>query len=146
MKELLLPSEPGKGIPLDRFVLLPLDITTPHELPFPVYKERVDRSFESPSTPSVAAEKSPLLHFTSSFLEQTRTVMLQFGKDAMELHDIAAVWCAIENPPSLSDPSGLMAGWRSSLRRFDIERCVRVSRPSYGILYSHVIMTTVQAS
>ncbi|THG94757.1 hypothetical protein EW145_g8080, partial [Phellinidium pouzarii] len=39
------------GIPLSRFLLLPLDITTPHELPFPLYAERVDPFFETPGAP-----------------------------------------------------------------------------------------------
>lgn len=100
--------------------MLPLDITTPHELPFPVYKDEVDPSFDSPANPSKADDKSPLVHFTSSFLEQTRHIMLQFGKDAMELHDIVTVWCAIENPPGLD----LNTNWGETLRDFDIERSV----------------------
>jgi hypothetical protein len=77
--------KPDQGIPLDRFLLLPLDITTPHELPFPVYQTRVDPAFETTARPSVAIGKTPLQHFTSSFLERTREIMLQFGKDAMEV-------------------------------------------------------------
>lgn len=77
--------QPDKGIPLDRFLLMPLDITTPHELPFPTYQERVDKTFVSSAKPSTACQKSPLVHFTSSFFERTREVMLEFGKDAMEV-------------------------------------------------------------
>ena len=70
-----------------------------------------------------AAGKGPLTHFTSAFLERTREIMLQFGKDAMELHDIVAVWCAIANPPQ---PEGQMPelspGWAATGRAFDIER------------------------
>lgn len=116
-----MPCSPNTGLPLDRFVLLPLDITTPHELPFPIYKERVDSAFESASFPSVDSAKSPLTHFTSSFLEKTRQVMLQFGKDAMELHDIVAVWCAIENPPALESVA-MNPNWKGSRRCFEIER------------------------
>ncbi|KAK0494899.1 nucleoside hydrolase [Armillaria luteobubalina] len=125
VKELLMPSRPELGLPLDRFFLLPLDITTPHELPFPVYQARVDPSFSNMNTPSVAGEKKPLTHFTSSFLEHTRTVMLQFGKDAMELHDIVAVWCAIVNPP-LS--TALSPGWSIHKRTFEIERIGELTR------------------
>jgi hypothetical protein len=110
-------------LPLDRFIMLPLDITTPHELPFPFYKDKVDPAFETSAKPSDPSSKSPLTHFTSSFLEHTRVVMNQFGKDAMELHDIVAMWCAIENPPV---PDGgvdnLAPGWRTRSRVFDIER------------------------
>ena len=117
VRELLISDN---GLPLDRFIMLPLDITTSHELPFPSYKAKVDQAFDSAANPSVAAKKSPLVHFTSSFLEKTRDIMLQFGKDAMELHDVAAVWCAIENPPAAD--LNMAPGWRGRLRTFDIER------------------------
>jgi hypothetical protein len=49
--------------------------------------------------------------------------MLEFGKDVMELHDIVAVWCALElrsvSPNSLD---GLPAGWKAVRRKFEIER------------------------
>jgi hypothetical protein len=122
VKKLLIEENPTL-LPLERFIMLPLDITTPHELPFPFYKDKVDPLFETSAVPSVQSNKSPLTHFTSSFLEQTRVVMLQFGKDAMELHDIVAMWCAIENLPV---PDGrldaLAPGWRARTRIFDIER------------------------
>lgn len=134
MKELLVPSDddPRHGLPLDRFLLLPLDITTPHELPFPTYKAAVDPAFESTAVPSRAEGKPPLVHFTSAFLERTREVMVEFGKDAMELHDIAAMWCAVANPP-VGDPEQAAAGaipvlqdgWKAALRKFAVERCVR---------------------
>ena len=124
VKELLMPSEPHTGLPLDRFILLPLDITTPHDLPFPFYREKVDPAFNSTTAPSVGTSKPPLTHFTSSFLERTREVMLEFGKDAMELHDIVAVWCAIENPPLVQDADAdtLALGWKARRRIFEIER------------------------
>ncbi|KAK7472934.1 hypothetical protein VKT23_001039 [Stygiomarasmius scandens] len=125
VKELLCPHDPASGFPLDRFYMLPLDITTPHELPFPVYKTKVDPAFESAAKPSLALDKSPLAHFTSSFLEQTRVVMLQFGKDAMELHDIVAVWFAVSNP---SQEDALSSGWKVSKRIFDVERTGELTR------------------
>lgn len=105
--------------------MLPLDITTSHELPFSLYKKHVDPAFDSSKNPSISAGKAPVIHFTSSFLERTREVMISFGKDAMELHDITAVWCAIENPP-LADgvPTTLAAGWQGIHRIFDVERYV----------------------
>ncbi|KAF7375961.1 Inosine-uridine preferring nucleoside hydrolase [Mycena sanguinolenta] len=116
-------------LPLDRFLMLPLDITTLHELPFPFYTEKVDPAFETSAKPSDPANKSPLTHFTSSFLEQTRVVVLQFGKDAMELHDIVAMWCAIENPPvSNGCVDTLAAGWSARTRVFDIERTGELTR------------------
>ncbi|KAI0775682.1 nucleoside hydrolase [Trametes elegans] len=132
VKELLVPTDPGYGFPLERFILLPLDITTPHELSFPHYKAAVDPAFESTASPSQPEGKPPLVHFTSSFLERTREVMVEFGKDAMELHDIAAVWCAIENPPVTEEAAGalpaLRQGWKAARRRFDIERVGELTR------------------
>jgi hypothetical protein len=127
VKEVLLPSHPEAGIPLDRFILAPLDITTPHELPFSIYKEKVDPLLETSASPSVGTcGKPPLTHFTSSFLEMTREIMSGFGKDAMELHDIVAVWCAIDNPPVANEGGDgmptLRKGWKGLKREFDIER------------------------
>jgi hypothetical protein len=54
--------------------------------------------------------------------------MLQFGCDGLELHDIVAVWCAIQNPPirhegqhGLPGPE-MKQGWKAMNRQFDIER------------------------
>ncbi|KAF4566240.1 hypothetical protein EYR36_011656 [Pleurotus pulmonarius] len=132
VQELLTPkdSHPLPHFPLDRFFLLPLDITTPHELRFPYYKETVDPTFHSTAAPSVQAAKSPLTHLTSSFLERTREVMLEFGKDAMELHDIVAVWCAIANPPIGANVEDAIfsSGWRMVKRKFEIERVGELTR------------------
>jgi inosine-uridine nucleoside N-ribohydrolase len=129
VKELLISTPLHQGLPLNRFVLLPLDITTPHELLFPEYKKHVDPAFHNSSLPSISYNKSPLTHFTSSFLEKTREIMLQYGKDAVELHDIVAVWCAIENPPYSDDePMVLAPGWQGCNRIFDIERTGEITR------------------
>ena len=125
VKELLTPSATQEGLPLDRFLLLPLDLTTPHQLPFPYYRANVDPTFESSATPSKSHEKSPITHFTSSFLERTREIMLSYGCDAMELHDIVALWCAIENPPVSQEGResiALKPGWKAVKRKFEIER------------------------
>lgn len=126
---------------MERFILLPLDITTPHELPFPYYKAKVDPTFHSTTIPSQRTAKSPLTHFTSAFLERTREVMLQFGKDVMELHDIVAVWCAIENPSVLVQDKDslptLTSGWKAVMRKFEIERY------AYAKVYSVILMLPV---
>lgn len=127
VKELL----EGGVFPLERFILLPLDITTPHELRFPLYIEHIDGAFKDTSAPSQAEGKSPLVHFTSAFLERAREVMVAFGKDAMELHDVCAVWYAVANPPlgerALLDP-GHAEGWESHPRLFEIERTGELTR------------------
>ena len=49
--------------------------------------------------------------------------MLMYGKDAVELHDIVAVWCAIENPPNHDAALLVLApDWQGCKRIFDIER------------------------
>lgn len=133
VKELLISPSMHIGLPLDRFLMLPLDITTPHQLPFSVYRDVVDPLFYSTASPSIpTAEKSPLTHFTSSFLERTREIMLEFGSDAVELHDIVAVWCAIENPPfGEGDAIYMGEGWQTRNRIFDIER--------YGFLVIRIL-------
>lgn len=123
--DVITPAIPNQGFPLERFILVPLDVTTLHELPFSVYKVQVDPEFEDTSSPSNPATKSPLVHFTSAFLERTREVMLSFGKDLMELHDPLAVWLAIENPPgkeSAGQAPVLRHGWRTTRRRLQVER------------------------
>lgn len=122
VRDVLTPTEADQGIPLDRFFMLPLDITTPHELPFKEYIRRVDDQFVGLGSPSDPAGKTPLVHFTSSFLEHTRSTMLEFGKDAMELHDIVAVWCALANPPREDNKAVLSAGWDARKRKFQVER------------------------
>jgi hypothetical protein len=44
--------------------------------------------------------------------------MRAYGKDAMELHDIAAVWAAIAYPPGLE---GSAPGWTARRRLFQME-------------------------
>lgn len=58
--------------------------------------------------------------------------MLSFGNDAMELHDIVAVWCAIQNPPlpegqtSEASLPRVGQGWKVVRRVFDVERPVSI--------------------
>lgn len=125
-KDLLCPVAPGTGLPLERVLLATLDVTTPHELPFPFYIQHIDPTFDSTRRPSIGSAKAPLIHFTSAFLERAREMMISFGKDALELHDVVAVWCAIENPPEVVAEEnalpGLSPGWAAVKRKFDIER------------------------
>ncbi|KAF8497657.1 Inosine/uridine-preferring nucleoside hydrolase domain-containing protein [Gautieria morchelliformis] len=131
VKELLHPQEPYKGLPLDRFILLPLDVTTSHELPFAEYKKWVDPGFSDTRSPSEPNDKAPLTHFTSSFLERTAEVMRGFGVDAVQLHDPITVWCAICNPPvqdeAMYSPP-LHNGWVICRRTFQVERTGEMTR------------------
>ncbi|THH32284.1 hypothetical protein EUX98_g1908 [Antrodiella citrinella] len=117
---------PTVNFPLSRFILLPLDITTPHEVSFPEYIARVDPLFKDQVRP--ASGRNPLVHFTSAFFERTREVMLEFGKDAIELHDIAAVWCAIAKPTLPDLPGNDDHSWKFNKRQFQIERVGEYTR------------------
>ena len=66
---------------------MPLDFTTPHALPWDLYRKRVDPTFSTPASPSKAGDggKTQLAHFTSAILERTAEVMRTYGKDEMEL-------------------------------------------------------------
>ncbi|EPQ57468.1 nucleoside hydrolase [Gloeophyllum trabeum ATCC 11539] len=125
LRDLIEPRGNEPRLPIERFLLLPLDITTPHELPFPLYKKLVDPTFHSTEFPSKPEEKPPVHHFTSSFMERSRELMLQFGKDAMELHDPVTVWCAMQNPPVVDEVKGgipqLRPGWVAMRRKFQVE-------------------------
>ncbi|KAN0091228.1 Inosine/uridine-preferring nucleoside hydrolase domain containing protein [Tylopilus felleus] len=131
-KDLLCPVAPGTGLPLERVLLATLDVTTRHELPFPFYIQHIDPTFDSTRRPSIGSAKAPLIHFTSAFLERAREMMISFGKDALELHDVVAVWCAIENPPEVVAEEnalpGLSPGWAAVKRKFDIERMGEITR------------------
>ena len=61
---------------------------------------------DATTRPTEPTGKPPLVHFTSAFLERTREIMVSYGKDAMELHDIVAVWCALANPPVQVEAAG----------------------------------------
>ncbi|GAA5892080.1 hypothetical protein JCM8208_001428 [Rhodotorula glutinis] len=76
--------------------IFPLDLTSYLTLPFSLYTSAVDPSFSDTSSPSSPAGKAPVTHFTSSFLERTREVMLQFGSDVMEQHDPTVVYALID--------------------------------------------------
>ncbi|KAH9935513.1 nucleoside hydrolase [Fomitopsis serialis] len=108
VKELLTPDDPNTSIPLERFLLLPsiLPLRT---------------SYPSLSTLLESTQPSKTRR---SFLERTREIMVGFGKDAMELHDIVAVWCAIANPPVEVETVGalpkLQPGWKASRRKFQL--------------------------
>ena len=69
--------------------------------------------------------------------------MLLFGKDAMELHDIVAVWCAVENPPpsdaalaAAASAPVLTRGWNAVRRVFQVERSV-ATRAAQLLLLTH---------
>lgn len=82
-------------------------------------------------------------HFTSAFLQRTREVMLEFGKDEMEMHDVVAVWAAVENPPAkdLEERIGSADGWSVTRRKFAMERYVCTSADVDSAARTLVILT-----
>ncbi|KAI5476689.1 hypothetical protein MNV49_007403 [Pseudohyphozyma bogoriensis] len=84
------------SLSLPHLHILPLDLTTPHTLPFSLYTSLVDPTFLNTSSPSQPSGKPPITHFTSSFLEGTRETINKFGGDAMEQHDPVVVWALID--------------------------------------------------
>ena len=72
-------------LPLDRVLLIPLDITSTHTLFYPTYTSLVDPSFIYGQDVKRVREKYPLTYFTSAFLQGMRAETIQSGgRDALE--------------------------------------------------------------
>jgi len=103
-------------------VMAPLDITTPHTVPFDDlihenYVPNPDGSFPSPSSDP----PGPLKNFIGAMLVRVRGLQASFGlKDAMEMHDPVAVWYAIANAGK--PITALSDGWVVKTREFKVER------------------------
>jgi inosine-uridine nucleoside N-ribohydrolase len=104
------------------FTMCPLDITTPHRIPF----DKLIHSAESTSL-------TPLRQFTSAMLIRVRGLMKSFGlPDAMEMHDPVAVWYTLatsgcEDLGSLLLEKG-WEGWTANRRVFKVERKGEMTR------------------
>ncbi|KAK4687522.1 hypothetical protein P7C73_g2605, partial [Tremellales sp. Uapishka_1] len=102
-----------------RLIMAPLDITTPHQIPF---SDLIHPSLLTP--PEEAPPPTPLQAFTGSMLLRVRGLQASFGlPDAMEMHDPVAVWYAIENAGTEDH-----AGWKTVKRDFAIERNGELTR------------------
>ena len=128
-------------------VMAPLDITTPHDVPFtdlihPAIIRKAASASASPSdqvdpevSTAVADEvaPTPLEAFIGSMLLRVRGLQASFGlPDAMEMHDPVAVWYAVQNAtlprigtlPSTSSSStgaGAAAGTESESNGFTLQ-------------------------
>ncbi|KAK4049666.1 hypothetical protein OIV83_003941 [Microbotryomycetes sp. JL201] len=102
---------------LTNLYLLPLDVTTSLTISFDDYKRLVDPELEGSHKPSCPEGKTPLVHFTTAFLEKTIEVIRKFGGEAMEMHDPSCVWALIDC--ALSDQLG--KGWNWQWREFEVE-------------------------
>ena len=115
-----------------KVVLAPLDITTPHQIPFgdlihpdifPLSDGKPQASSSGPESASSSSlpPPGPLKTFISTMLNRVRGLHVSFGlPDAMEMHDPVAVWYALSTctRPAL-DPG---EGWGLKGRDFKVER------------------------
>lgn len=102
--------------------MCPLDITTPHTIPFSQLIYDASNQINPPT---------PLREFTSAMLVRVRGLMKAFGlPDGMEMHDPLAIWYAISNPPrrDLNGGSGREGGWKTQKRVFKVERLGEFTR------------------
>jgi inosine-uridine nucleoside N-ribohydrolase len=113
-------------------IMAPLDITTPHTIPFldlihPDYIPNPDGSLPTPTPTTDASAPGPLKSFVSAMLVRVRGLQAAFGSaDAMEMHDPLATWYAIAHA---SLPLGQTAdGWAVEQREFKVERTGEYTR------------------
>jgi inosine-uridine nucleoside N-ribohydrolase len=100
--------------------LAPLDITTPHQIPF---SDLIHSSYPDNPDPSL----TPLQHLTSAMLGRVRGLHVSFGlPDAMEMHDPVAVWYAIQHAHLPANQ--LAQGWKVKARQFKVERTGELTR------------------
>ncbi|KZO99659.1 nucleoside hydrolase [Calocera viscosa TUFC12733] len=94
------------------FFLLPLDITVPHSVAFPIL---------IPAHHDLSPKHTPLQNFITAILTRPRNVMRMLGEgDAFQLHDPLAAWFVIKH----ADIPGttLAPGWNARRRKFRMER------------------------
>ncbi len=102
-------------------VMCPLDITTPHSIPF-------SELIQDESTPPSSRSGTPLRKFTTAMLGRVRGVMKSFGlPDSMEMHDPLAVWYALTHAPGMALDQE-QDGWRTVKRVFKVERVGELTR------------------
>ena len=109
--------------------MAPLDITTPHQIPFddlihPDFMPLADGTLPAPSTTDVPG---PLKSFVSAMLVRVRGLQASFGlDDAMEMHDPVAVWYALAHAGKA--PLDMADEWELQDRDFKIERMGELTR------------------
>ncbi|WVQ74783.1 hypothetical protein IAR50_004389 [Cryptococcus sp. DSM 104548] len=110
-------------------ILAPLDITTPHAIPFyDLIHPSVVPIANEKGVVAVKGDPTPLERFTSAMLVRVRGLQASFGlPDSMEMHDPVAVWFAIAHA-SQKRGSAPAVGWRLKPREFMIERNGELTR------------------
>lgn len=120
-------------------VMAPLDITTPHDVPFTdlIHPSIIRKAAESTSSPSDtaspatadavadAAAPTPLEGFIGNMLLRVRGLQASFGlPDAMEMHDPVAVWYAVQNAdlPAIGTAQAQGASTQSEENGFTLQQ------------------------
>ncbi|WVF72631.1 hypothetical protein IAT40_007449 [Kwoniella sp. CBS 6097] len=116
---------------LFELILAPLDITTPHAIPFsdlihPTVMQIPDSNGNIPQR----GEPTPLETFVSAMLVRVRGLQASFGlPDSMEMHDPVAVWYALAHAEKKrADTLESAEGWQLTQREFKIERTGELTR------------------
>lgn len=112
-------------------IMAPLDITTPHSIPFSDLIHPSVVAIPEPSTGVVrktSETPTPLEAFISAMLVRVRSLQANFGlPDAMEMHDPVAVWYALAHA-GVPRGAGPVEGWALNGREFTIERTGEYTR------------------
>ncbi|GAA6006924.1 uncharacterized protein JCM10292_000361 [Rhodotorula paludigena] len=125
------------ALSLPHLYIFPLDLTSYLALAFSDHQTFVDPTFSDTKSPSKPEGKSPLVHFTSSFLERTLEVMTSYGSDAMEQHDPTVIyalmaWARARMTNGAVGVSGdeeeLAPGWRFKRVDFEVETIGAITR------------------
>ncbi|WVR07374.1 hypothetical protein IAU60_004415 [Kwoniella sp. DSM 27419] len=113
---------------LIELVLAPLDITTPHAIPFSdlIHPSVMEIPDEDGNVPN-KGDPTPLESFVSAMLVRVRGLQASFGlPDSMEMHDPVAVWYALAQAQQGSGTPP--DGWQVVQRDFKIERVGELTR------------------
>ncbi|OCF76096.1 hydrolase [Kwoniella mangroviensis CBS 8886] len=115
---------------LFELILAPLDITTPHAIPFSdlIHPSVVKIPNSKGELVETDEEPTPLQAFVSAMLVRVRGLQASFGlEDSMEMHDPVAVWYALAHAMQKRN-SPPLEGWKAVQRDFKIERIGELTR------------------
>ncbi|WWC71697.1 uncharacterized protein I206_105655 [Kwoniella pini CBS 10737] len=113
---------------LFELILAPLDITTPHAIPFSDLIHPSIMSFPNKTENEIKTNATPLELFISSMLVRVRGLQASFGlEDSMEMHDPLAVWFTL-NHSNQKRNSNPLKGWELKQKDFKIERIGELTR------------------
>ena len=98
-------------------VLLPLDITSQHTIPFSTL-------IRPPTISEEEEEPTSIRSFLNAMLSRPRIILRAFGLmgDVFEMHDPLAAWFVIQHAEAGIAGTELRDGWETTRRDFVIER------------------------